>query len=94
MSTPAYCVRRTLFFYRKAKTVQLALVSLKGNYGALYLPIPVCDHTIEKVISRYTKYSEGAIADSPQIQSQRQCISAGDCIVHRRRYHVPALNSP
>ena len=42
MSTPAYCVCRTLFFHLKAKTVQQALVSLKGNYGALYLPIPVC----------------------------------------------------
>ena len=27
------------FFYRKAKAVQQAL---KGNYGALYLPILVC----------------------------------------------------
>ena len=38
----AYCVCRTLFFYRKAKTVQLALLSLKENYGAMYLPNLVC----------------------------------------------------
>ena len=47
----ADCVCRILFFYCKAKTVQLALDNLKENYGAMYLPNPVCFTLSEKVIS-------------------------------------------
>ena len=42
MYTPAYLRMSHTILYRKAKTVQQALLSLKGNHGALYLPIPVC----------------------------------------------------